>query len=155
MALNQITFFVLPKKTFTESKFFNSITMDEHASLFDDSLFWEQQPMSSSVFENIGLILKPNKSWNEKILLYGTEDSNRLEVLFDENKNVITVSFRIDFLSNYEPIVRNLIEFFIFNEFVVLDEQLNLLPLNFEAIDSVIKKSPQIDVYNFLAKKPE
>ena len=148
MALWQYMFHVLPKEavqnTSTDFNFIN----DEEG--FDDAPFWENLQIECSFFENISKILPRGKSWSEMRILYGNQESNCFEVLF-ENNMVVSVSFRIDFTSKYELILNELIEFFILNGLIILDENLNILPLNIEIIEGVIKNSPQFKKYDELS----
>lgn len=41
--------------------------------------------------------------------LYVSKNSNRLEVLFDANNIIESVTFRIDFRSEYEAVLRGII----------------------------------------------
>lgn len=147
MGLWQVGFFVIPKASAKDDKF----ELDEEGS-FDDAPYWNDQKVLLDFFKPIAKILPLEKSWSEKILLYGHQDSNRFEV-FHENGIVESVSFRIDFTSNYESVLSELIEFFILNGLIVLDENLNVLPLNFEAIKSVIENSPQVKKYRTLSNQ--
>jgi hypothetical protein len=81
--------------------------------------------------------------------MYGSEESNRFEVLC-ENNNVVSVSFRIDFTTEYEIVLRQILEFCILKGLAILDESLRVVPLSFEAAKSVVDNSVQIKKYNKL-----
>ena len=150
MALHQISFFILPKESFRSvSKSDKFEFGDEY--LFDDSAFWLAKNISPTFFEPISKILLRGKSWSENILLFGNENSNRVEVFFEKDI-VKSVTFRIDFISEYEIILNKLIEFFILNELTILNSDLEILPLNFEVIKSFIEDSVQIVTYRRLSK---
>lgn len=148
MALWQVGFFVLPKRSFDSGDKFE--LSDEHS--FDDAPFWQPEKLNPNFFDPINKILPRTKSWGDYLILYGNENSNRFEVIF-ENDIVESVSFRIDFTSNYQGVLSELIEFFILNGLIVLDENLNVLPLNFEAIKTVIENSPQVKKYRMLSNQ--
>jgi hypothetical protein len=150
MSLCQVGFFVLPGKCFLKSYQEHTLEItDEH--YFDDARYWKAEQVPCDFFAEIGSILPINASWNEMITLYGEQDSNRFEV-FSDGKNVESVSFRIDFTSNYEDILRDLIEFFIMNDLVILDNNLEKIPLNFDSVRSVIESAPQVEKYRMLSK---
>jgi len=146
MGLWQVGFFVLPRES-AGSRF----ALDEEGS-FDDSPYWLEQKVLPGFFDPIAAFLPVEKSWSEKICLYGSHDSNRVEVSHD-NGIVESVSFRIDITSQYETVLAELIEFCILNGLVVLDEKLSALPLNFEVIKFVIENSQQVKGYRALAGK--
>lgn len=148
MALWQVGFFVLPNESLGPGDKFE--LSDEHS--FDDAPFWRSEKVNPNFFDPINRILPRAKSWGDYLILYGNENSNRFEVVF-ENCIVESVSFRIDFTSNYESVLSELIEFFILNGLIVLDESLNLLPLNFEAIKSGIENSHQVKKYRELSNQ--
>lgn len=151
MALWQISFFVLPKEAIGT----NSVFKRSDEGLFDDSKFWEKSITNPLVFESVEKFLPIlNKSWGQYLTIYGSENSNRLEVI-SEMDHVESVSFRIDFTSDYEDILSQLIEFFIFNNLVVLDQNLSELPLNLESFKSLIQNSAQVDIYSQLSSKQQ
>jgi hypothetical protein len=153
MALWQYTFLVLTKESF------ESINQDILFSIvdneFDDEPFWQMHLINKSLFEEIGNILKKRKSWSNNIELYGNQESNCFEVLYDSKTNfVISVSFRIDFTSDFEDILIHIIEFCILKCLIILDENLNVVPLNIEAFKDIIKNAPQKKEYNKFLKPP-
>jgi hypothetical protein len=143
MALWQISFFVIPNEGIES----NSAFKRSNEGLFDDSKFWSQLAIHPNIFEPIENFLpKLNKSWGKYLTIYGSEDGNRLEVI-SERGCVESVSFRVDFTSNYEDILAELIEFFIFKSMIVLDQNLNVVPLNLESFKNLIQNSEQANVY--------
>ena len=147
MALWQVGFFVLPNRCLNLLSTFN--VSDEYS--FDDALYWEKEKINPSEFREINNILSETKSWANYITLYGNENSNRFEVISKSNI-VESVSFRIDFTSNYDPVLNGIIEFCILKGLIILDEELNAIPLNFQVIKSVIENAPQVKRYNQLSK---
>ena len=146
MALWQIDFFVLPKSNIEEVK----LGFQEYG--FDDAPFWENVCMPKLFFDPISSILPIGKSWRKSIIMYGTENSNRMEI-FGITDIVESVSLRIDFTIKYESILSQLIEFFILNGLMVLDQELNLVPLNLESFKAVIENAPQVRKYRLLARQ--
>lgn len=154
MALWQYTFFVLPEESL---RLLNSdLVFERSQDGFDDAPYWKLMQKNSSFFKGIDYILKKAKSWSKNIDLYGNQESSCFEVLFDHYSNcVISVSFRIDFTSNYERILRGIIEFCILNGLVILDEDLILVPMNLEQVKQIIEHSPQVNKYEILSKKKD
>lgn len=109
--------------------------------------------MKRSDFNEINLTLKKSNSWSNDIDLYGKVESNCFEVISDDEDNVVSVSFRIDFRSRYESILRFIIEFCSLNGLIILDEDITIIPLNFELIKSKIENSRQIKIYNELSNE--
>jgi hypothetical protein len=145
MALWQIDFFILPQDC--KSQISNLKISEEFT--FDDAPFWNENKTSLDYFEDIGKFLQKNKSWADYITLYGYENSNRLEVI-SENNIVESVAFRIDFTSDYELVLNGIIEFCILKGLIILDQNLNIVPLNFETAKSIVNNAPQVIKYNNL-----
>jgi hypothetical protein len=146
MAIWQVGFFVLPKESIEHIDSFE--VSDEHT--FDDAPYWKPKRINPSFFDSIGFFLPKSKSWAEYLTIYGSENSNRFEIV-SENDIVESVSFRIDFTSDYEKALGEIIEFCILNGLIILDEALNLVPLNFETTNNLIKLAPQVKKYNDLS----
>lgn len=151
MAIWQYTFHVLHKESV--SSLSNDYFFNHDDEGFDDELFWRKYPLKKNFFYEINSVLKRATSWSNYIDLYGNQESNCFEVLFDERDNVLSVSFRIDFRSNYKSIVRHIIEFCILNGLIILDEDLNIAPLNYEQVENIIETSSQVKKYNELSEK--
>jgi len=145
MALWQIDFFILPQDALNNQELFK--ISEEHS--FDDSQFWQSLKESPSNFDSVGLFLPRSKSWASCLIMFGDETSNRFEIMAS-NDFVESVSFRIDFTSAYDDVLRQIIEFCILNGFIILDEKLQIVPLNFEAAKRVIEDAPQVRKYNSL-----
>jgi len=148
MAIWQYNFLVVPNNSFEADTIQNLIDED---GFFDDELLWLKSRCQSNEFDNIGKILQKGKSWTDIITLYGEQDSNRFEVYVNEDNLVFSVSFRIDIRTQYEEILRSLIEFFISNSLTVLDEDLNKIALNYLSFQSIIENSPQGEKYKILS----
>lgn len=149
MALWQYTFHILSKESFDTLRINFELAFGEFG--FDDEPFWKFAAVHKSYFEEVSLILEKGKSWSNEIDLYGHQEINCLEVLFDGNTNIVSsVSFRIDFRSEYEMVLNPIIEFCILKGLVMLDEDLNIVALNYEVMKSVIENAPQKTMYNKL-----
>lgn len=148
MAIWQVGFFVLPKVCISEIR--NLKISNEFT--FDDAPFWSAHKTTIDYFEDIGVLLPKNKSWADYITLFGNENSNRFEIV-SENNIVESVAFRIDFTSHYEGLLHGIIEFCILKGLIILDEELNIVPLNYESAKSIIENAPQIKKYNELINK--
>lgn len=149
MALWHYTFYILPKKGI-EIKQIKIESLKRNSGDFQDHLFWEAIPTDKSFFNEIRKVLAKGKSWSNYIDLYGEEESNCLEVLYDDNNVVESVSFRVDFRGEYIQIVNDLIAFCISKGLLIIDEDLNLVPPDSEALKKCIDLSSQIKVYNRL-----
>lgn len=151
MALWQYAFHIFTKESFDSLHLRFPLSLAKFG--FDDEAYWQFKAIDKSYFYDIGVILKKGKSWSNEIDLYGNQESNCLEVFFDSTSNVIkSVSFRIDFTSNYEIILRNIIEFCILKKLIILDENLQAVVLNYEIAKSIIENAPQKRKYNKLRK---
>ena len=142
MAIWQYTFHILPKESTKQFNIKEGIEND---------LFWKITPIQKTLFNEVDLVLTLNKSWSDEIDLYGSVESNCLEVAFYKTDNtIISASLRIDFTSNYEAILNSLIQFFILKGLIIVNEEFNLTPLNYEVIKTTIETSPQFIKYNKL-----
>jgi hypothetical protein len=152
MALWQYTFQVITKESF---EFLHKDFIPSFGDYgFDDEPYWRLKLIDKSYFERIDTIIEKNKSWSNEVDLYGYQESNCFEVFFEVETNVvISVSFRIDFTSDYEQVLSSIIEFCILKGLIVLDEKLKVVPLNLELSKSIIENSPQVKKYNELNNK--
>ena len=140
MSLNQIGFFVLPKDCLNKTSDNNNFELDENG-YFDDELLWNKHQTHYSFFNEIADILPLNISWSKNIVLFGNQNSNRLEVLYDKNGIILSVSFRLDFTSNYEILLIKLLNFFKSNDLIVIDEKLNVTELKYSIFEEIITRS--------------
>lgn len=148
MALWQYSFFVLPKSA--QQHQFHVENIDEGFSLFDDADYWQALQISCNEFSGIQGFLPRGRTWSEKLTVFGHLESTCLQVFCEDNV-VLSVTLRIDFTSQYEPILRQLIVYFIRHEFILLDEELKFVPLNFETIKQRIESSGQVSTYKRLS----
>lgn len=142
MALWQVDFFVLPKDSLINGESFKRFS----ENTFDDAFFWAGRKVHSSFFEEIANFLPRTKSWGDYLLLFGQENSNRFELVV-EGDIVESVSFRIDFTSNYLPILTKIIDFCFKNELIILNESLKVMELNTSHFEEFITNSDQYKKY--------
>src|SRR5438045_7952641 len=119
MALWQYSFFVLPKTALQSELSYKLI--EEGIRLFDDDTYWLNSNLPCDNFSEVETILPKGKSWSPNLTIYGDNDSSCLQVLC-ENSTVISVTLRIDFTTNYELVLRTLIEYFICHGLILLDQ---------------------------------
>lgn len=148
MALWQVGFFVLPGNCISE---ISSLEISDEF-FFDDAPFWEAHKTDVAYFKEIGLFLPETKSWSNQITLYGNQDSNRFQIS-SENETVVSVSFRIDFTSDYDMVFRSIIEFCALKGLIILNENLEVVPLNYESARHVIENAPQVELYRKMKEK--
>ena len=75
-----------------------------------------------------------------------------MEVFFDREKRVTSVSLRIDFRSDYNKILYHLLSFFKAKDYTLLDENLQpIKTINNESLEVIMKQSVQYEKYNRLA----
>ena len=152
MALWQYSFLVLPEDDGSYKNFNIFEAQNDIEDLFDDERIWLKNLTKVSTFDEIGNILPKGKSWSKDIILYGHEESNRFQIYKSKNNLVEAVSFRIDFTSDYEDILRGIIEFVQMKGFIILDEEYNKVENNAYAIKVLIENSQRIETYKKLSK---
>ena len=128
-----------------------SVVFDDNGcTVFDDSVFWKGDTIN--FIDQIEEILPRKKSWSKNLFLFGDEESNEFSIFYENNK-VVSVSFRLDFRTNYEIVLRMIIELCIINQYIIIDEKIKLVELNFNSIKQQIEDSPQYLKYNDLLIK--
>lgn len=148
MAIWQYTFHVLPKESVEILPADSYFEKEEDG--FDDEFYWEMESKDKHFFHFMKEILPKNKSWSNKVDLYGNQESNCFEVLSNNEGKVISVSFRIDFRNNYEKVLSQIIEFCYLNGLIIIDELLKRVAYNYEQVQNIIESSPQIKRYREL-----
>ena len=143
MALWQYTFTIIPQQY---------ILKDISNEEFEDQLFWEYANIHKGDFMQVNSFLPKTKSWSEYLDIYGNIDSNCLEVFFDRKNRVTSVSLRIDFRSDYNKILYQLLSILGQKDYTLLDEKLQPVSLiNNKCLEVIIKQSTQYEKYNKLA----
>ena len=75
-----------------------------------------------------------------------------MEVFFDRENRVTSVSLRIDFRSDYNKILYHLLSFFKVKDYTLLDKKLQpIKTINNESLEVIMKQSVQYEKYNRLA----
>ena len=120
--------------------------------IFEDEDYWKVKPFSRDFFSSLKVLLPKQQSWSSDIDLYGTQDSNCLEVFF-ENESIYSIRLRIDFLSDYKLLLKEVVEFFIQNNLIIIDETRNILELDVDYLMDNIHQSEQYKKYVFFANK--
>ena len=140
MAIWQYTFFIIPNNNVSLDNF--SPIIDEEG-LFNDNLYWTNKETHISFFEEIGNIIPKNKSWSQQIVLFGKENTNCIEV-YNENEYVTSVSFRVDFRTDYSSILKQIVSFLRKKDLLLIDEELKVVPLDFEIINKCFEDRKRI-----------
>ena len=135
MALWQYTFHLLPN--INGELDVKNFSLENNEDGFDDSSFWVTERIDRAFFSKISAILPIGKSWSKNIDLYGDEKSNCFTVFVKDNI-VQSVSFRVDITSNYEHVLTGIVDFCILNGFVIIDEDLKIIPLNYLTIKTIL-----------------
>jgi hypothetical protein len=125
MAIWQYNFTVIPKSTFARGDVSLKDYLDEDGFLDDESC-WLIEPIKTDFFDEIGQILPKKTSWSTDIILFGNQESNRFEVYKNENDIVISVSFRVDYTSEYEGILKAIISFVEMHVLAIVDKKMKL-----------------------------
>lgn len=147
MALWQYMFHVIPKESLN---MLPNILDDRDEYGVDDSILWKPLLINKDYFNEISRFLPISKSWSSEIILFGDQESNCFEVSF-EDEYIVSVDYRIDFRTDYDYLLSELIDFFIFNGLVILNENWEPILLNIEAIKHILKNSIQFKKYNILS----
>lgn len=149
MAIWQYSFHIVPKEAF---KKINPHTLNG-MDLFDSAKFWGKD-YNEVDLHKIDEILKKEKSWSSDIIMYGTENSNVFYIIKEESL-ICDINFRVDFRKNFEPFLKAIIDFCMLNGLVILDENLQEIPLNETSIKATVESSNQFLNYKFLQSKKE
>lgn len=149
MAIWQYRFRILPKEY--ESEMRSGYILEGGDFDLVEEYLWAMYAYKKDEFKEFSALLCKNKSWCDEIDLYGEQDSNCLEVLYDGNSNIVlSVSLRIDFRIDYDFILKGVIEFCILHGLIIIDEDKSILQLNFETIRGCVEDSPQVKKYKYL-----
>lgn len=143
MAINQYTFFIVPKKGYADHilEFNNKINGD----IVEDNKFWENERVACDLFEKLENLLPKNTSWDEDLIILGKLESTCLKIFC--NSSIISVTLRVDFTLDYEKLLSEIIDICIFHELLILDENLSPAILNTVTIRNIIQASYQYRLY--------
>ncbi len=147
MALWQIPFNVYPSEDLDISKF---VLSEDYFDEDEDA--WKKLSVSIDYFDEIKNILPVGKSWSQRLVILGDIESNVFEIGIEEDNTVSSASFRIDFRTDFERIVKKIIDFCIQNNLTVINMEMNEVSLNYETFELAIKQNTQTELYNRLAQ---
>ncbi|MEM7183721.1 MAG: hypothetical protein AAF518_22625 [Spirochaetota bacterium] len=149
MAIWQYTFYIIPKESLISGIF---IPQYDEDGLFEDDIYWEKVRADTSIFDSVEKIAPKNKSWSENILLFGDEDSNCFEI-YHKSNYVESVTFRVDFFSDYELFLGHILDFIRFNDLILLNEQNQITEPDYLSIKNLMENSHQAKLYHKLSSK--
>lgn len=138
MAIWQYTFRVVPKFDLKELGVITHL-LDKD---YNNFTFWRNGNYAPDFFKQLTTILESKPSWSKDIKLYGTEESNCVEIFMDDNF-ISEVTVRIDYRSNYIDLLNWLIEFCTLNSLALIDEDNEVLQNNATSIVFAIQNSSQ------------
>ncbi|EKY18903.1 hypothetical protein [Capnocytophaga sp. oral taxon 326] len=64
--------------------------------------------------------------------------------VYNENEYVISVSFRVDFRTDYSSILKQIVSFCLKKDLLLIDEELKVVPLDFEIINKCFENRKRI-----------
>ena len=64
--------------------------------------------------------------------------------VYNENEYVISVSFRVDFRTDYSSILKQIVSFCLKKDLLLIDEELKVVPLDFEIINKYFEDRKKI-----------
>lgn len=146
MAVWQYSLTIIPKASMLNGYIIKRYSGD---GLFRDNIYWEKVPTPAFFLYDIENILPRSKSWSKDLLLFGDLESNCFEV-YCENEYIKSVSFRIDFTSDFVKILRNIVRFVKRKDLILLDENHSIVASNHRSIKSLIKQSNRFQEYKKL-----
>lgn len=148
MAIWQYEFYIIPCfKRFFKSKI--KINSDQ----FDDAFFWSHYKGSSSLLLlELGEILKKSKSWDEKLHIYGKENSNRIDVVVNSEYHIESISFRVDMSMDFLDFLKKVMGFCQKNNLHVISEEFIHVNLDETEVYDAIVKSDKMRLYKSFFK---
>ena len=139
MALWQYAFWAIPKasvignnghieKYLTEEKINSIIFFDENCSY--------DQFLTSITY------MKMNTHWCDNAILYGEYDSDCIEIYYEpDTKHIDSIRIRIDLRKEYRLTLASLMQSLLSSNFIIINENLNILSMNEESILDDISKN--------------
>lgn len=111
--------------------------------------WWKYRKMEINQFIDLENLLPVKKSWSNDIILFGSEESNCIEVLMSNNK-VEEISIRIDLRADIHNLVDGICIFFGNHNCVFLDYQGKIIIPHTEQFLNEVKK---YSAYNDFLRK--
>jgi hypothetical protein len=133
MAVWQYKFYLLPRDEL-DSYFPNQNHITE--SDFNDIKWWKYQKIMD--LDSISMLLPKRESWSSDIILFGSEDSNCLEILTEAGE-IAEISARMDVRKDYLAFLTQLCNFAAKNNCILLNDSLNLFLPDFEVTKIELK----------------
>lgn len=146
MAIWQYEFHVIPKDSVVTLNPNLNFKVDSEG-FFDEEPYWNHAQLKRQSFSEIANFLTPSASWSNQMDLYGNVENTCVQVFFNQEAEIVeSMSFRIDVTANYKELLNNFIPFALANRLIVLNENLNMVPLQIEDFEKTIQAG--IDRYN-------
>ena len=142
MAIWQYTFEMIPQKKMLNLNFTSKISRRE----YDKLNIWLGEDRPEIFFNFITQNLPYHKNWNENIRQYGSEDSTCIKLYFEKGF-VTEVTIRFDYRTDYLLVLKQIIKFCLLNDLCLIDENLNIVPINLVNIISIIENSQQYKTF--------
>ena len=79
------------------------------AAEFDDALWWSDRQPPPDFRDRLASLLRPTKSWHERLLWFGDEQADRIDVWLEADR-VESVGVRVDCREANAPFVRGLLK---------------------------------------------
>lgn len=146
MAIWQYSFKLIPRRSIKSG--LKALQYDENGCL-KDHVYWDKVPTSISFLRGIGQIMLRSNSWSKNLLIFGDLESTCLEI-YSEGAYIKSVSFRIDFTSDFEKVLKRMIVFINSKNLVLFDERDNALASNYYVIKHLVEHSEQFYRYKKL-----
>jgi len=147
MSVYQNEYFIVPREgnyTLFEGLNLKSFLEDD---LFEDDLFWDGINVN---LKKINTYLSGNfpedNSWSERLKIYGNNDTNSINLLSKDNM-IESMSFRVNFTTDYTIFLDKLIELCKLNDLLIVDNDLNVLSLDYQMIMDNIVNSKAFERY--------
>ncbi len=135
MSIRQNSYFIVPKQG-DKYTLFSDLNLKSFLedNFFEDDLLWDGLDVK---IENLDKSLSQKftkaDSWSNELNIYGNLETNCLKIIH-ENSTVVSITVRIDFTRDYSFFLQDIISFCATNDFVIVDSELNVLPLDYDAI---------------------
>ncbi len=153
MSIYQSQYFIVPRKgnySLFEGLNLNSFLED---GLFEDDLFWNGTSMD---FQKISAHLQQNldqdKSWSENLKIYGNNELNHINLFFKED-TIQSMSFRVNFTTDYSTFLNTVIELCKLNDLLIVDNDLNVLSLDYQTLIDNLSNSKTVESFKKFDEK--
>jgi len=156
MSIYQNNFFIIPKKG--DYSLFEGMNLSSFLDdiFFDDEFLWKNNTFNYDDIKKhlLKVGLEIGESWSEDLQIFGDNETNCIKI-FIENRKIVSASFRINFLTDFSNFLKDTIEFCkVFNLFIV-DNDLNILELDYEVIQNNLLNSKAFYNYNNFGNRSE